>query len=478
MNYRGRFVFGYPILMLLPAIFPLMIGCQGAGPSLPNGVFLHSPYLQVGNQPVVKDELTLVWHVPSDDTAKWAVRYRTTKTMEFVEPVEQLIETTTPAFKSFAAELSDLTPGVPFGYEVLRDQKVVFTSTGKAPRYGARKWRLVSFGDCGAGNPDQAAVSFQVSKSNPDLILSTGDTVYTSSTVAEYETKFWSYYNGNQAAIDKGAPLMRRIPWVAVPGNHDFYSNDLTKTPDGLAYFYFWKQPLNGPILPPSSPMTPMAKGKGLGAFMKAADGTYPRMANFSFEYGNAHITVLNSNPNVNWTDRELRAWFENDLKNARPDFWRIVSYHHPEFQSSKSHADNKWMRVLSDLFVKYRVDLVLNGHVHNYQRTYPIKTSFKALISSSLYDNDWPIDTRFDGSAITSTEGVIRIVTGGGGAGLYNPELETTRDKWLPFTHKYIVKHGFSQIDFDGDSLFFRQIDKLGNLMDEFKLNRKDKLE
>jgi acid phosphatase type 7 len=461
--------------MFLPIVFGLA-GLQGAGPTLPNGAFLRLPYLQIGNQTTVKDELTLVWHVPGDDQGKWTVRYRTIKDMLSVDADEQIISTTTPAFKSFTADLSELQPGVPFGYEVLRDNKVVFSSTAKAPKYAAKKWRLVSFGDCGAGTKDQAAVAFQVSRSSPDLILSTGDTVYTSSTVAEYETKFWSYYNGPDAGIDKGAPLMRRIPWVAVPGNHDFYSNDLTKTPDGLAYFYFWKQPLNGPELPPNSPMTPMAKGKGLDAFLRAAGPTYPRMANFSFEYGNVHFVVLNSNPNVNWTDRELRAWLENDLQNARPDFWRIIAYHHPEFQSSKAHADNKWMRVLSDLYAKHKVDMVLNGHVHNYQRSYPIQTSFKPLISSALNKNDWPIDTRFDGASILKTDGVIRIVTGAGGAPLYNPEIEAKRDEWLPFTNKYIVKHSFSQLDFDGDMLFFRQIDRDGNLLDQFKLSRKSK--
>lgn len=447
---------------------------QSAGPTLPNGAFIHAPYLQIGNQTSVKDELTLVFRVPANDEAPYRVRYESTSGQEEVQVEARVLSNLNPPLREFTVDLSGLAPGRPFGYEVLQNGKSVFTSTGKAPLYAAKRWRMAAFGDCGFGSPQQAQVSFQVGKSNPDFILSTGDTVYQSSTAAEYETKFWSFYNGPANSPEKGAPLMRRIPWVAVPGNHDFYSKDLTKTPDGLAYFYYWKQPLNGPTTEGTN--TPGATGKGLDAFLAAANGNYPRMANFSFDYGNAHFVVLDSNPNVDWADPKLREWLENDLKNARPDFWRIVSYHHPEFQSSKAHADNKWMRLLSDLFARNKVDLVLNGHVHNYQRTFPILESFKPLLRSSLYKNEWPIDTRFDGEHSHETDGVIRIVTGAGGAPLYNPEIETTKDKWLPFTHKYIVKHSFSLLDFNGDKLRFKQIGADGTLLDTFELKMKAK--
>jgi acid phosphatase type 7 len=461
--------------MLLAYALSLTVNSQGAAPVIPNGAFLHNPYLQIGNQVQVQSFLTLVWHTTTE-TAKWTVRYKSS--MGFVEVPSQskLISSAMVPFSSNSAELTDLVPGDSFAYSVLKDGNEVFSSTGKGPRYGAKRWRLNAFGDCGAGTEGQAGVAFHVAKSNPDLILSTGDTVYNTSTASEYEKNFWNYYNRNDSSQDKGAGLMRRIPWVAVAGNHDFRSTDLTKYPDGLAYFYYWSQPLNGPKLGVGNAMTPIAKGKNLDAFTKTAGDNYPTMANFSFEYGNAHFVILNSNPNVNWGDPAVRDWLENDLKNTRPDFWRIVSYHHPEFQSSKSHADNKWMRVLSDLFVKHKVDLVLNGHVHNYQRTKPILTSYKSFLKERLYMNDWPLDRKFDGDRQIETDGVVRIVTGAGGAGLYNPEIEAKPNEWLPFTEKYIVKHSFSQLDFEGDILRFAQIGSEGSRLDKFTLKRKVK--
>jgi acid phosphatase type 7 len=430
--------------------------------------FIHYPYLQIGNQTSVESKLTLVWHV-AENSDRWSVRYQTASGWNTITPTSSLIETITPNYSSYSAELLNLNSNTIFNYEVIKNDTVVFTSTAKSPRYGVTQWRLNAFGDCGFGSVPQAEVASEVLKSNPDLIISTGDTVYNSSTATEYETKFWNYYNSDLTGI------MRKIPWVAVPGNHDFYAGDLSVAPDGMAYFYFWHQPTNGPKIPANSPMNPQIGGS-TSAFVRTAGTRYPNMANFSFDYGNAHIVVLNSNPNMNWTDKTLRAWLSADLKKANPNFWRIVSYHHPEFQSAPSHADNKWMRALSDLFVKFKVDIVLNGHVHNYQRTRPILTTNKGLSKELLYENNWEFDRAYNGNTNIITDGVIRIVTGAGGAPLYNTNYDTLPKLWLPFTEKYISKHSFSQLDFSNDLLDFKQIDKAGTTIDQFVLKRKPK--
>ncbi len=416
-----------------------------------------------------------MWQAPIEP-GKWEVQYQSARGMVKALPEFDQVDTTVPGFMNFRAELTGLAPGKSFGYDVLKNGTKVFSARAKAPVKPDQKWRLVAFGDCGRGTKEQAKVAYQASKVNGDAVLVTGDIVYDLGRVSEYETKFWSYYNGKETSTEKGGQMMRSIPFLPVLGNHDMGSNDLTKYPDGLAYFYFYRVPLNGPKLPPANTMTPSAKGTGLQNFLAAASENYPQTANYSFDYGNAHFVVLDSNPNVNWTTPELVDWLKNDLEKADPKKWRIVTYHHPEFQSSKAHETDRWMRVLSDLYVKYKVDLVLNGHVHNYQRTKPIELSFKPFLSSALNKNDWSFDKAFNGSSVTSTTGVIRIVTGGGGAPLYNPELEPTPDKWLPFTEKYHVKHSFSQLDFDGDTLHFKQIDLDGMVIDMYDLSKKQK--
>jgi hypothetical protein len=93
--------------------------------------------------------------------------------------------------------------------------------------------------------------------------------------------------------------------------------------------------PLNGPFLTSGSEHTPKLEGplKNQEAFLDAAGSAFPRMANFSFDYGNAHWLVLDSNPYADWTASELREWVERDLASARNATWRFVAFHHPGFK-------------------------------------------------------------------------------------------------------------------------------------------------
>ena len=126
---------------------------------------------------------------------------------------------------------------------------------------------------------------------------------------------------------------------------------------------------LGGPMVAPL--LGPEANQR---AFTDAAGQAFPRMANFSFDFGNAHWTVLDSNATVDWTDRDLQAWVAADLAAAEAATWRFVSFHHPGFSSSKTHFDEQYMRILSPIFEAGNVDIVFNGHVHNYQRSYPLR--------------------------------------------------------------------------------------------------------
>src|SRR5262249_34258471 len=150
--------------------------------------------------------------------------------------------------------------------------------------------------------------------------------------------------------------------------------------PDTLAYYYYWAQPLNGPLGTAGAASTPTLSGADTNqqAFLAAADAAYPRMANFSFDYGNAHWTVLDANAYVDWTDPALRAWVEKDLAAARNATWRFVGFHQPGFNSAKSHFSEQRMRLLADVFEKGGVDIVFAGHVHNYQRTFPMRFAVK----------------------------------------------------------------------------------------------------
>jgi len=311
--------------------------------------------------------------------------------------------------------------------------------------------------------------------------------VYENGTISEYRLKFWNIYNADHANT-QGVPLMSSVPFITAAGNHDTDNRDLDKFPDGLGYYMFWDQPLNGPLGAEGSAAVPVLKGsdENRKAFMAAAGDSYPRMTNYSFNYGNAHWTVLDSNPYVDWSNKELLDWLKNDLASAKGTVWRFVMFHHPGLSSSHEHFEQQQMRVLSPVFEAGNVDVVFNGHVHNYQRSFPLtfapyKKSIKLIggkdgktIRGTLVTGSWKLDKAYNGKTITEPKGIIYVVTGAGGQELYNPEQNNDPDSWQKFTCKFISNvHSLTVADVKGKTITIRQISAQGKELDAFTITK-----
>ena len=86
------------------------------------------------------------------------------------------------------------------------------------------------------------------------------------------------------------------------------------------------------------------------------------------------------------------------------------------------------------------------------------------------LVPGQWALDKTFDGKANTRPDGVIYLVTGAGGAGLYNPEQQGKPETWQGFTNKYVAKvHSLTVADVDGKTLTVRQVAADGTEIDRF---------
>ena len=454
-----------------------------------NNVFVASPYLQIGSSPSPQS-LQLLWQV-SDTNTVWTVEHKTTSK-------DSWVKTQNPTFTKisiagieshvvYRAGLTGLVSGSTFTYRILKNGKEVFTAQAKAPKSADQAYRFVAFGDIGAGTPEAKQIANGVFNANPDLVAVSGDIVYDYGLISEYQKKFWPIYNADK--VDSvGVPLMRSIPFFAAVGNHDADSRDLDKFPDALAYYHYWDQPLNGPVGKEGGAIVPILKGSEANkkAFFEAAGDRYPRMTNFSFNYGNAHYTILDADTYVDWTDKELTDWVAKDLADAKNATWRFVLYHHPGFSSSIDHFEQQQMRLLSPIFEKGKVDIVFNGHVHNYQRSFPMffAPDKKGILLVGGKDNKtirgrvvngrWTLDKPFDGKTNTKPNGVIYIVTGAGGQTLYNPEQQNDPDSWQKFTDKFISTiHSFTVVDVIGKKLKLSQIDVNGKEIDALEITK-----
>jgi hypothetical protein len=128
----------------------------------------------------------------------------------------------------------------------------------------------------------------------------------------------------------------------------------------------------------------------------------------YSWEKGNWHFIALDSNDFVHDDKAAAEApqltWLKADLaKNTKGCI--AAYYHHPRF-SSGEHGDNPDAAQLWDVLVDSKVDLVLNGHDHHYERFLPQNKQGQA-----------------------DPNGPVEIVGGMGGMDLYsvNPAHPTT---------------------------------------------------
>jgi 3',5'-cyclic AMP phosphodiesterase CpdA len=456
----------------------------------PQGVFITKPYLQLGDTPA-RGTLRLLWHSPDAD-AEWSVdyqagsdrRWKKASALSFRRVAVKGIE----PHRVYRATLTDLDSGGAFDYRVLKGGEIVFSATAGAPKSAGQPYRFVAFGDCGAGRDEQKPIAYRAFQAKPDLVIIPGDIVYDRGRISEYRNRFWPVYNADEPSLSMGVPLLRSSLFVAAPGNHDIDTRDLDRYPDALAYYLYWDLPLNGPPGTEGSAFVPVltASDENRRAFVEGTGDAYPRMANFSFDYGNTHWTIVDANPYVDWTNRELKEWVARDLAAAQGATWRFVAFHHPGFNSAREHYEQQQMRLLAPVFEEGKVDIVFNGHVHNYQRSYPMR--FKPDNSGTLLvggrDNKtvrgrvvngrWSLDKSFDGQNDMTPDGVIYLVTGAGGQDLYNPEQQDDRDSWQGFTHKFVSKiHSLTVADVAGSTLTVRQVTADGDEVDRFVVRK-----
>ncbi|MCL2299539.1 MAG: metallophosphoesterase family protein [Firmicutes bacterium] len=106
------------------------------------------------------------------------------------------------------------------------------------------------------------------------------------------------------------------------------------------------------------------------GNFPSNMTGVY-----YSFDYGDAHFAVLNSNDMYPMSVAQ-QNWLVNDMSTTDAT-WKIVFLHRAPYSAGNDALlpDNLLMRrTLIPLFDKLGVDLVMYGHDHHYYRSVPMK--------------------------------------------------------------------------------------------------------
>ena len=90
-------------------------------------------------------------------------------------------------------------------------------------------------------------------------------------------------------------------------------------------------------------------------------------------------------------------------------------------------------------------------------------------------------VDHAFDGKTATTPLGVIYIITGAGGADLYDPGFTDTPDRWLhddddriPYVERVVTdRHSFTILDVHREALTIAQVDQWGHAVDRLKITK-----
>ena len=381
----------------------------------------------------------------------------------------------------YRAELTGLPFDSAITYRVKLGAAVVREGIFKTRASAQKPIRFVAVGDLANGKPEQNAIAFQISKQKPDFLMALGDIVYSGGRASQYMHHFWSTYNNVATPGEKtGAPLMASIPFYPIIGNHDADNSKLPDYPDAFSAFFFFSAPKNGPGL--GTWNLPLGKDPKVAATFRARAGAeYPALCEYSFDYGPAHFVCLDTN---SYTAPEaIRSWVEKDLTASKQP-WKFVCFHAPAFHTSPQHYSEQKMRLLEPVFEKCGVAVVFAGHVHNYQRSKPLRFTPNPPTRDARgrVNGTFTFDTAFDGITKTKPNGIIHIVSGGGGATLYKTDfaktvakmLAETPENYQPLTEKFTAdQHSFSLVDLTPTTFEMRQLSIEGAELDHFKITR-----
>jgi Calcineurin-like phosphoesterase/Iron/zinc purple acid phosphatase-like protein C len=196
----------------------------------------------------------------------------------------------------------------------------------------------------------------------------------------------------------------------------------------------------------------------------------FPSNAYYSFDYQNVHFIVMNTETSYSPNSSQYK-FVKSDLAkaiNGKNTDWIIVLLHKPLYTSPTSCkiASCQGIASLRDvyhpIFDKNNVDLILEGHLHDYQRSFPLKYNSKSVTI--------PIVTTTSTSKYNNPDGGIYVIVGTGGINFHKLNSQQ------PFNAKQ-QSSSFGHLNIDitnsGQVLTAKFIQNNGKIFDSFTITK-----
>jgi predicted MPP superfamily phosphohydrolase len=281
------------------------------------------------------------------------------------------------------------------------------------PDEDKRSFTFLAFGDSGSVSEEQLQLAGRMEGFSPHFVLHTGD-MLSEGREDQADDEYFQPYE----------QLHSRVPFFLTLGNHD-YGNDL-KTPAGKGFLRTNFTPFH------STPLT----------------GLPPHY--YYFDIAHARFIVLDANdfygakfaPALGPGSKQYR-WLEQVLTHSAKKAWLFVAVHEPVYSTGAHGQIEEQVKALEPLFLKYKVDLVLQGHDHNYERTLPVK------------------------EGMPDQQGITYVTLGGGGSQLY---IQRGNEDW---SAKFLPVYHFAFFEVAESALKMTVYDKAGDIVDTLDLQK-----
>ncbi|OGR50852.1 MAG: hypothetical protein A2049_02230 [Elusimicrobia bacterium GWA2_62_23] len=329
--------------------------------------------------------------------------------------------TTVPAVKEQKVPLFGLLPDTTHCYRLYLPAE---QSTGVYKAFEGRfttfrdetkPWfSFLAVSDSSGGGGERDQIAARMAALSPDFVLHLGD-MTESGLDEDADEEYFGPYSGLQA----------RVPFFQALGNHD-YGPDL-RTENGRGFLKANYAPFH------STPLT----------------GRPPHY--YFFDIADARVFVLDSNafigakfaPGLEPGSKQYK-WLDYFLGKASDKTWKIVAVHEPLYSTGAHGTAEAEVKALEPLFLKHKVDLVLQGHDHNYERTMPVKEGVP-----------------------DEAGGVVYVTLGGGGSTLY---IQRRNEDW---SEKFLPTYHFAAFDVKEKSLTMTVYNKDGETLDTLQVQK-----
>lgn len=190
--------------------------------------------------------------------------------------------------------------------------------------------KVVAFGDWSI-SPEGEKTKQYVSSQSYDSVLQLGDLAYDLHTEnGDVGNKFMTW----------STSVTQKMPFMVIAGNHEGYDNFVN-------YIHRYTLPNK-----------------------KTQGNMY-----YSFDLNNVHFVAVNSDYGVQECNKEMQEWVRKDLEHSNARF-NIAYMHRPMYCSMDADrcvTETANLRACFEDIFKDKVDLVLAGHLHNYERSLPV---------------------------------------------------------------------------------------------------------